>query len=274
MFPLSVWTGYYPDLPIQTCIQLLKKAGFTHSELSFNHTEALLEQGPGDKIGTQLKHFLEEEGFCLPQGHLSFDGGLCDDACVDLIKRELELYLAIGIPNAVLHFGGGKDFSPEERRFRRMKALGSLQDFLKGTSLYLCLENLPSTPETYTAQKLQHIISEAGGNNLGICLDTGHLHLVSSRGDANQSQREFILTAGEQLRALHITENNGKNDVHQMPYSARYGIDWPQVVTSLKEIHYQGLFNLEILGERNAPDFIKEAKLRFIREMADYMLSN
>ena len=75
------------------------------------------------------------------------------------------------------------------------------------------------------------------------------------------------------MQALHITENNGVADTHQMPFSARYGLNWTEVMVALHEIGYQGLFNLEILGERNAPMAVKEAKLSFIRTMSDYMLS-
>ena len=59
-----------------------------------------------------------------------------------------------------------------------------------------------------------------------------------------------------------------------MPFSARYGIDWKEVMQALREVDYQGLFNLEIIGERNAPMPIKRAKLAFIRTMCDYMLSD
>jgi hypothetical protein len=68
---------------------------------------------------------------------------------------------------------------------------------VKGTDLVLCLENLGSTPQTHTAQRLLGLIDEAGGgDNLGICLDMGHLHLTNGRGQTNQSLGEFIRLAG------------------------------------------------------------------------------
>ena len=273
MFPASVWSEYYPNLSIQDSVLRLKAAGFTHTELSITHTEQLVAEGTPERTGAQLQQFFRDEGFTVPQGHLSFSKGLCSEEAIDLLKRELALYQALGITNAVLHFNGGKGLPPEEQFSLRVEGIRKLQPMLKGTPLHLCLENLGSVPDTHTAQKLLHIMDTVGGENLAICLDTGHLHLVNGRGEAEQTQREFILTAGSHLRAMHVTENNGKNDVHQMPYSARYGIDWPQVVAALREVGYRGLFNLEILGERNAPEAIKEAKLRFIREMVTLMLA-
>lgn len=265
----SVWTGYYDKLSVFNAVPLLKKAGFDYGELAFNHAEELVDRG----TAPQLRSLLEDEGYTLLQGHLTFTGGLCKPEVLDTVKRELELFQQLGIRNAVLHFNGGKELPPQERFDRRVACVRELQACVRGSELYLCLENLGSEPETHTAQRLLHILEAVGGENLGICLDTGHLHLVNGRGEAQQTQREFILAAGKHLRALHITENNGKNDVHQMPYSARTGIDWPQVVEALREVGYNGLFNLEILGERNAPDPIKTAKLGFIREMLSLMLA-
>ena len=268
----AVWTGFYRELPPEDAVLRLQKAGFRYSELSSGHTGRLARRGDPTQTGLQFRSFLDGEGFSIPQGHLGFKPGLADPDSTDLQKRELELYMAAGIQNAVLHFNGGNDLSPEARHTRRLEQLRKLQEFVKGTDIYLCLENLGSVPQTHTVQQLLEIIREAGGSNLGICLDTGHLHLVNGREEATQTQREFILGAGKHLRALHITENNGKNDVHQMPYSARYGIDWPQVVASLREIGYDGIFNMEAIGERSGSEAIRAAKLNFMRTLSDLLL--
>jgi len=270
----SVWTGYFEELTIEQALEQLSLAGFAHTELCVDHAEQLLERGTPEKVGAQLAEFAADLGMSSSQGHLTFEKGLCDPEALEYLKRELDLFAAVGIRNAVLHFSGGSGLSPEAKMEKRMEGLRVLADHVKGSDVILCLENLHGTSQTYTVEQINSIIDAIGGENLGICLDTGHLHMVNGLGQANQTQREFILAAGKRLHALHITENNGKNDVHQMPYSARYGIDWPDVVAALRQVGYQGLFNLEILGECNAPYPIKAAKLRFIREMTRYMLEN
>lgn len=268
----SVWTGFYQELTAEECILRLKQAGFCHSELCHKHAGQLATQSDPTKRGLQLRSFLEGEGFSIPQGHLHFSPALADPASETLLKKELELFMAAGIHNAVLHFNGARELDPEARQAQRLEQLRKLQAFVSGTGVYLCLENLGSVPETHTVQQLLGIIEATGGTNLGICLDTGHLHLVNGRGEATQTQQEFILTAGRHLRALHITENNGKNDVHQMPYSARFGIDWPQVVAALRQVGYDGIFNMEVLGERNGSEPIREAKLQFLRTLSVLLL--
>jgi len=267
-----VWSDYFSDLSLEQMISTFQQFGFHHTELSRMFRENLLNQGDPDKVGTKVALYCSENGFSIPQGHLSFQKGLCDNTVLEDLKREIDLFHAIGIRSAVLHFNGGKLLPEEVRWDKRIVTVKALQEYVKGTPMTLCLENLGSEPSTHTVQRLKKIIATVGEENMGICLDTGHLHLTNGRGEVEQTQEEFILGAGELLKAMHVTENNGKNDVHQMPYSARYGIDWSQVVKALKQINYQGLFNLEILGEKNAPMPIREAKLRYIKEMTDYML--
>ena len=273
-FTVSVWSDYYPEFTLEQTVDAFAAAGFCATELSLIHLEKLLQRGDPQKVGADVKHYLDSKGFSIPQGHLSFTKGLCTPAALEDNKREIDLFAAMGIRNAVLHFNGGGNLPPEERRSRRLEALRSLAAYAQGTPVVLCLENLGSVPETHTVQQLLEIIDAVGGYNLGICLDTGHLHLTNGLGHTNQSHREFILGAGEYLRAMHITENNGKNDVHQMPYSARTGINWQEVVAAIGEIGYDGLFNLEILGENKAPLPVRDAKLHFIKEMTDYMMSD
>jgi sugar phosphate isomerase/epimerase len=270
---VSVWSDFYPELSLEEAAKKFLSVGYHHTELSLVHLYKLKERGCGEKEMARIRKTLQDMDFVVPQGHLSFTKGLCCEEAVEDLKQELDLFAALGIESAVLHFNGGKDLCEEARMARRLESVRVLRDHAKGSGVTICLENLGSVPETHTVQQLNAIIDAVGGD-LGICLDTGHLHLTNGRGETQQSQREFILGAGERLKAMHITENNGKNDVHQMPYSARTGIDWPQVMAAVKEIGYRGLFNLEILGENKAPMAIRDAKLRFIKEMTDYMLSD
>jgi roadblock/LC7 domain-containing protein len=154
-----------------------------------------------------------------------------DDAAMEIIKPQLVLFRELGITKAVLHVNGGLKLPEEERYAKWMKYLGELSDFVDGTGITLCLENLNSNPQVRSADGLLQVIRDAGDKNFGICLDTGHLHLSNKEGHIVQTQGEFIRKAGHYLQALHIQDNNGLGDVHQMPYSARYGIDWQDVMT-------------------------------------------
>lgn len=272
--PISVFIDYFEELPVERAIEELSAAGFTHGELSIVHLAQLMEKPDSAATGAALKAVAEQNGYTIPQGHLSFRGGMVDDSALERLKPELDLFAAAGIGKAVLHTNGGDDLPDEVRYERWIHNLRKLSEYVEGTGVTLCIENLGSVPLCRSVYQIKDMIRDAGGKNLGICLDTGHLHLGNCQKWLQQSQREFILSAGDLLQALHITENNGIGDTHQMPFSARTGIDWKEVMQALRDVDYKGLFNLEILGERNAPMPIKRAKLEFIRTMCDQMLSD
>lgn len=272
--PVSVWIDYFIELPVEQAIAELSKAGFTQGELSIVHLRQLMERGDPAATGAALKKTAESHGYTIPQGHLSFKGGLVDHSALARLKPELELFTAAGIRKAVIHTNGGDELPDEKRYEGWVRNLQALSQYVEGTGITLCLENLNSVPLCRSADQLKAIIRDAGGKNMGICLDTGHLHLSRVQKGLQHSHRDFILTAGDLLQALHITENNGLGDTHQMPFSARYGIDWKEVMQALRDVNYQNLFNLELLGERNGPLPIKRAKLAFIRTMCEHMLSD
>lgn len=272
-YTVSVWIDYFKEMSVEDAIEELSRAGFSYGELSIEHLKVLMERPNPASTGTALKKFAEEKGYSIPQGHLSFAGGLVDDGALERLKPELDLFAAAGIQKAILHTNGGKDLSDEERYEKWIHYIRLLSEYVEGTGVTLCIENMFSVPQCRSVDQIKTIIRDAGEKNLAICLDTGHLHLSNVQKVLNQSQRDFILGAGDLLKALHIVDNNGIGDTHQMPFSARYGVDWKDVMQALGEIRYGGLFNLEILGERNAPLPIKRAKLAFIREMCDYLTS-
>ena len=274
-FSFSVWSDFFEDLPVESAIDSLLEADFSCMELSINHGDLLLQRdGTPEQIGQKLAKYAKNRGFRIPQGHLSFKKGLCDPLVVDDLKREIDLFLGVGIENAVIHFNGGNELDDGERFQRRCQTLFVLTDYINDTSLKLCLENLGSVPETHTVQRIRKIMDAINSDRLGICLDTGHLHLVNGRGQVSQSQSEFIRGAGSDLCAMHITNNSGGGDDHLMPFSSRYGVDWGDVIRALREIDYRGLFNLEILGENKAPMYIRKEKLKFIRKMIEYMFGD
>jgi sugar phosphate isomerase/epimerase len=97
-------------------------------------------------------------------------------------------------------------------------------------------------------------------------LDTGHLNLT-----ANPNQAEFIEKAGKHIKALHIADNEGLGvDQHMMPFG-RGTVDIVSVIKAMKALNYQGLYNLEIPGERLAPLEIRGYKLEYIKKMFSYL---
>ena len=266
----SVWSSYFYEMQPEQMVDAFTGKGWFFSELSDEHAAVLLGRGQPEKIGRQFRRYAADRGLSFPQGHLwlhSDIAGANQAATLDNLKKWIDLFQAVGVKAAVLHPGGQEMMAAgcakEAILDAQVKALRLLADYAAGSDLVLCLENLFT--HAAACDDLLRLIGAAGGRNLGICLDTGHLNL------AGRDQAGFIRQAGSRLLALHIADNEGQRDQHLMPFGPGK-IDWEPVVPALNDIGYAGLFNLEIPGERIGPLPVLLAKLDYIRSVTDYLL--
>ena len=269
----SIWSYYFPDLTPEEKIDAFLRGGFTEAEFSDEDGQELLARGKPEVVGREYLAYAKARGFSFPQGHLwlKVDITSGQDA-IDGLKRWLDLFLALEIRSGVLHVAGDPAPTAEELFEPRVRALEQLTSYIKGSDLTICLENLWGPNRPKTADELNTLIDAVGDDNLGICLDTGHLNISAARG-VGQPQSEFIRKAGKRLKALHIADNDGSGDQHLMPYGLGT-INWDEVLTAFSEVGYDRLFNLELPGEiQNKPLEILEHKLAYLRQVCDFMVS-
>ena len=266
----SIWSAYFADLPPEEALDRFKKLGVSAIELSTNHGQVLLDRGEDvQKTGHEFAAYAQSIGMQITQGHLWLQARIVSNPeAVDILKRWIDLYEAIGIKNMVLHMDvyNMEERSVEEMHDANVEKLKELAAHIEGRDVYICLENLFRRGSEHIDQLLS-IIERVGSDRFGITLDTGHLNMVKTT-----SQREFILKAGAKLRAIHIADNEGERDQHLMPFG-RGTVDFAEVVQALREVGYQGVFNYEIPGENHCPLPVREMKLRYILEGYRYLMS-
>ncbi len=262
---LSIWSHYFSGLSPEDKVRAFSECGYNYLELSTEDGEELLTRGSPEKVGEEFKNYAKDYGIVFLQGHLDLGANILNRGTVESLKVWLDLFNAIGIKASVLHYGKGKDVNihPDKLLRARADSIGELTEHIKGTDMFICLENL-SVKYDATCDNLLSIIEEVGSDRLGICLDTGHLNL------AGGNPAQFVVQAGSLLKALHIADNEGTYDQHMMPYGK--GIfPWDEFMKVLNRSGYNGLFNFEIPGESRAPLEIRKAKLIYIKKMAEYM---
>lgn len=264
---ISVWSSYYYEISPEDMVLEFEKFGYHYCELSSEHTHVLMERGDAATVGAAFKTFADAHGVAFLQGHLMLEAKIGSKDCIDTLKRQLDLYIAIGIKAAVLHvdvFRDNPTMSIEEKCRINKEALVELTTYIANTDVAICLENLCESPAA-SVEELLYFIDTIQSDNLGICLDTGHLNLTD-----NRNQKHFIRTAGKHLKALHIADNEGKTDQHVMPFGCGK-VDIREVISELKAIGYDGLYNLEIPNEKWAPMEIRGFKLEYIKKTYDYL---
>ena len=249
---ISMWSSFFYEDEPEAMLAKLAACGYRHTELSFEHAQVLLKRpGPVARTAAAFAARAAEHSIAMPQGHLtlSYDPVAVEAdrraADLDGLKREIELFMHLGIQAAVLHVdeaaaveAGWPQAQIDDVRTASLQTLGAAA---AGSGLRFALENM--SRHLADAPALLRVIEQSGcREQLGICLDTGHLNLAG--GDPAQ----FVREAGDALIALHIADNLRTRDDHLFPFGGT--VQWFPFMKTLKASRYTGLFNFEVPGER------------------------
>ena len=221
---------------------------------------------------SEMRQIAEDRGFQIHSAHGCWGGQAIEARRVDLgatdpatrtesiadIKRCLDWLGEAGGTHLVVHPGGLSDPSDRDSRWVALKeSLIALCDYVKGTPLVVCVENMP--PGVHPGSRmadLADLVAEIEHPNLGVALDTGHANMVASAGSETRC-------AGGFLRTTHVHDNDGKRDTHEPPGSGI--VDWADWVAALDEMGYEGPIMLEcIRALRGEPERIDAVFLRLM----------
>ena len=155
---------------------------------------------------------------------------------------------------------GSKIENKKERKKQREKSEQSLEEILEFCEYWgirIALENtLPGKTGDSVSEVLE-IVKKFSSKNLGICLDTGHCNITSSFYNHN-GVVESLKDIKDYLFHLHIHDNFGKTDDHNIPFNGN--INWKDFIRVLKEIKYQGVFMFEVKKSVDDKDTLQHLK--------------
>lgn len=161
-------------------------------------------------------------------------------------------------------------FGSEEAEWAKSEEfLNSIALLAGELGITICIENLYTSTSGHlaegpccnawkAAERIDRMNERYGAEVLGFCLDTGHANLVGL------DMERFILTLGDRLKVLHIHDNDGVRDLHQIPFAytrSRENLpstDWEGFLRGLRRIHFRGVLNFETAPVLDA--FPKELK--------------
>lgn len=164
-----------------------------------------------------------------------------------------------------------------ERETDGLKDMISLNsDLIKKAELEIYIENGFYQEENgryeYTAfsemKELLQIcewVNECCGRKCcGICMNVGYANLLG------KNMRSMIEEAGPWLKLLHANDNDGRHNVHQMPYSFTTGrgagsTDWFRVIGSLVRVGFSGRIVFDVTGIfRRTPEGLHDTMLKLL----------
>ena len=190
----------------------------------------------------------------------------------------------LGCRYLVVHgFKLAEAFGSEQKEWEKTRDfLMTIAPIAQEKGVILCLENLynnigghlvegPCTDADLVAERIDRMNEQAGTEVFGFCFDTGHANLLGI------DMESFITKLGPRLKVLHIHDNDGKQDLHQIPYTFTKtrenaaSTDWDGFIQGLINISYDGVLSFETAPVLEAfPVELKMDALKLIARIGRY----
>ncbi len=159
-----------------------------------------------------------------------------------------------------------------------------LAPMAKEMEITMCMENIydsignhivegPGCDAIKAAERIDRINEKYGAEVLGFCFDTGHANI------AGLDLERFVKTLGNRLKVLHIHDNDGERDLHQMPFTFtrlrenKPSTDWEGFIRALKAVGFDKVLSFETAPVlRSFPPELRVDALHMIAQIGRYFV--
>lgn len=186
---------------------------------------------------------------------------------VDLVMNRIQMAADLHSDVVILHIPNppdGENSLDSEFAQQCYRSMDTLTEFARSCNVRIALENM--SWDNYLL--LDAMLSRYSPDVLGFCFDCGHANM----GTIGLKELEH---RKERLIAVHLHDNNGKDDQHKIPYTGT--INWEHLMKIIAASPYRAGINLEVvIGESGFTDeaeFLK-ASLKAGRKLFEMVVSN
>ena len=167
---------------------------------------------------------------------------------VETVRRFIDIAGELGVAVLCVHTRGNLhgEKTDSDSVLRLRESLHDLGEYLRAVSVKVCLETtaFPKGNGVLTNHELVAEIKKLEEESFGLLLDVGHSNIAGNLYGTPQ-------LAGKRLGHLHIHDNIGSDDLHQIP--GRGTIGWSRFIADLREAKYEGPMMLEIVRLKECP---------------------
>ena len=143
---------------------------------------------------------------------------------MDEVKRALEIAEQIPFRFLIQHIGTGNETFDDRKFEAAMTSIEHLRAFAKPLGVSILLENIPN--ELATPDKLVELIHAAHFDDVGVCFDFGHAHIMSNVAEAFEIVKPHV-------RSTHVHDNAKDRDAHLWPGEG--SINWKEAMELLRD---------------------------------------
>src|SRR5438132_12943387 len=154
---------------------------------------------------------------------------------MDEIKRVLEIAEQIPFRFLVQHIGKSDESFDDRKLEAAMTSIEHLRAFAKPLGVRILLENIPN--EMATPDRLVEFIQTSHFDDVGVCFDLGHAHIMSEVPQAFETLKNYIYST-------HVHDNGKDRDSHLWP--GKGSINWKEALELLRAAPHTPPLLLEI----------------------------
>lgn len=284
--------------------ELLKEVGFRNVDFSLNgyllnkdiyqsKVNHFFDQSIGEleKFFGRHKEAAKKVGIKISQMHLPYPiyvprakSEINDYLWKQVAPKSIELCAFFECPYIVIHgFKLAYFLGSEEAEWMETeKFIHYIAPMAKEMGITVCIENLydcvgghliegPCCNISKAISRIDRINEQYGAEVIGFCFDTGHANLVGI------DFEDFLTKLGDRLKVLHIHDNDGINDLHQIPYTFsksrdnRPSTDWDGFIQGLRNIKFDKVLSFETAPVlKSFPVELKKEVLKLIFQIGKY----
>jgi sugar phosphate isomerase/epimerase len=160
---------------------------------------------------------------------------------MDEIKRALEIAEQIPFRFLIQHIGVSNEAFDDRKFEAAMTSVEHLRAFAKPLGVRILLENIPN--ELATPDKLVEFIRGSHMDDVGVCFDFGHAHIMSNVSEAFEILKPLVCST-------HVHDNAKDRDSHLWPGDG--SINWNEAMDMLRGAPQTPPLLLEIEGDEKA----------------------
>lgn len=241
---------------VEKALEMVKAAGFDAYDYGMQVRVETMEEFLSDEHWEKVKGVkthADKIGITCAQSHAPYGGAQA--ALLPAIIRSMEYAAYLGAEVIVVHPITDNDhyYERKEELFEEnMNFYRQLIPHAERIGIKVAVENMYGWDRVRRlniesacshSEEFARYVDTLNSEYIVACVDTGHSQLVS------EAPENMITRLGSRVGALHINDNTGIDDAHDMPYTGT--INWDNVCAALAKIGYDGNFTFEAAGFYN-----------------------
>lgn len=200
-------------------------------------------------------------------------------------QKSMEICKLLECPYIVIHgFKLADRLGSEEAEWEKTaQFIETIAPFAAENNITICVENLynnraghltegPCCDPIKAAKRIDDFNQRYKAEVLGFCFDIGHANLVHLDFDF------FLHTLANRIKVLHLHDNDGVRDLHQVPFTFTKTRDntsstnWPAFIQAMKDIGFTGTLSFETAPVLDSfPPELKDDILALIAKIGRYL---